>query len=106
MATNWWINNQGVNTLRGVHGDPTNPPIFPDDWIVNFLIHLAPAKKGFRELVPLMLPAEQERLYALVEANPRTLEADPDPDPQVIDDRFMASQNAPGVHDANRRWRR
>lgn len=105
MPRNWWFDNQGVNNLKGVENDPTNRIILPDDSIINFLLRSPQARRDFQALVPTMLPDEQERLNGIVARYPRVLFDDPMPDPQVVDDRFMASQNKPGFFDPNRRKR-
>jgi len=102
MAGNWWFDDQDRNNLAGIPGDPDNPAILPDHIIVEFLINVPVAKQDFQTLVPLMLPMEQARLNDLVARNPIALQPFPFND-QQIDDRFMASQNVPGVHDPNRR---
>jgi hypothetical protein len=102
---NWWVDNQGRNNLAGIPGDPDNPAVLPDYLIVDLLINIPLAKTDFQLLVPTMSPAEQVRLNGLVARYPITLQPFPFNDQQV-EDRFMASQNVPGVHDANRRKRR
>lgn len=105
MAGNWWFDNQGRNNLAGIPGDPDNPAILPDDVIVNLLINVPIAKRDFVALVPLMTAEEQDRLNGLVARNPLTLQPFPFND-QEVEDRFMKSQNTPGVHDPNNRRRR
>lgn len=106
MAQNWWIDNQGVNNLRGVYDDPDNPLILLDDQIIQFVLSNPQAQRDFFALVPTMLPGEQERLNGLVSSYPRMEIPNPYPDPQVIDDRFQARQNTTGVFfDPNRRRR-
>lgn len=102
MPGNWWYDNQGRNNLAGIPGDPDNPAVLPDYLIVEFLIRVPIAKRDFLAVVPLMSPAEQVRLNGLVARNPSTLKPFPFNDQQQ-EDRFMASQNRPGVHDPNRR---
>lgn len=98
----WWFDEQGRNNLSGVPGSPTNPAILPDHIIVEFLLQYPPAKEEFKKLVPLMLPEEQDRLNALVAANPLTLKNYPTDD-QVIDDQFMRAVNSGPIRDPNRR---
>lgn len=100
---NWWFDNQNVNNLKGVPGEDGNRVILPDETIIGFLLNNPTARRDFKAIVPTMLPAEQARLNGIVARNPRVLEKDPNPDPQVIEDRFMAQQNIPGFHDPNRR---
>jgi len=104
---NWWFDAQGRNTLKGVDDDPTNRPVLPVDSIIEFLLGNPFARRDFQLILPAMLPAEQERLNAIVEQNPRCLRDDPDPDPQVLSDQFMGALNKPiTFFDANRRTRR
>jgi hypothetical protein len=102
MPGNWWYDNQGRNNLAGIPGDPDNPAVLPDYLIVEILINVPIAKLDFQRVVPLMSPAEQERLNGLVARNPLTLQPFPFND-QRQEDLFMASQNRPGIHDPNRR---
>lgn len=105
MAGNWWFDNQNRNNLSGIPGDATNPAILPDHVILDLLINIPIAKTDFELLVPLMSAAEQVRLNGLTARNPIALQPFPFND-QQIEDRFMASQNVPGVHDPNNRRRR
>ena len=100
---NWWIDNQGINNLKGVPGDPTNRVVLPDESIIGFLISVPLARSGFKLLLPTMLPAEQVRLNGIVARNPRVLFNEPELDPGIQADRLMASFNIPGFHDPNRR---
>ncbi len=102
MAGNWWFDNQGRNNLAGIPGDLCNPAVLPDHIIVDILINVPIAKEDFKKIVPTMLPEEQTRLNCLVAMNPLTLQPFPFND-QQIDDRFMRSQNTPGIHDPNNR---
>lgn len=105
MATNWWIDPQGVNNLKGVPDDPTNPVILPDNSILDFLVNIPIAQQDFLKLLPAMLPAEQDRLNALIARNPRALEKYPNPDPQILSDELMNYLNRTSFrfHDPNRR---
>lgn len=102
---NWWYDNQGRNNLAGIPGDPENPAVLPDHIIVELLVSIPIAKQDFQSLVPGMRPDEQVRLNALVARNPLTLQPFPFND-QEVEDRFMRSQNVPGVHDPNNRRKR
>lgn len=102
---NWWFDNQGRNNLSGIPGDPDNPAILTDEVIVDLLINIPAAKRDFEALVPTMTSDEQERLNGLVARYPITLQPFPFND-QEVEDRFMRSQNYPGVHDPNNRRRR
>jgi hypothetical protein len=103
--TNWWIDELGVNNLRGVPGDPTNPVILSDDSILEFLLNIPLAQQDFLRTLPAMLPDEQIRLNAIVSRNPRALEKYPNPDPQILSDQFMNALNRTAFrfHDPNRR---
>ncbi len=100
---NWWFDDMGRNNLSGVPNTST-PPILTDDRIIEFLLQNPQARIEFRELLPTMLPAEQERLNGIVTKNPRVLLGYPI-DEQVIDDRFMNALNNSGFRDPNRRKR-
>jgi len=103
---NWWFDELGVNNLAGVPGDDSNRVILPDATIVQFLLGNPQARIDFQALVPTMLPEEQDRLNGIVARNPRVLQKDPDPDPQVVDDQFQNTLNRQGVfYDPNRRRR-
>lgn len=104
FAKQWWFDEQGRNNLSGVPGDLSNPPILPDHIIVEFLLTIPAARDNFRVLVPLMLPAEQERLNGLVARNPRTMK-NYAIDDQILDDRFMRAQDQGVHHDPNRKRR-
>lgn len=103
---NWWFDDQGVNNLKGVPGDDSNRVILPEHTIVQFLLDEPQARIDFQTILPTMLPTEQDRLNALIARNPRVLQKDPCPDPQVVDDRFQNTLNRQGVfYDPNRRKR-
>jgi hypothetical protein len=89
----WWIDDTGRNTLRGVAGDTNNPPILPDEFILDFLRTIPEARESFNRLYPTMLPAEQERLDPIA-ASARFLQ----PDIKAVDDGFQARQNTAGIH--------
>lgn len=61
----WWYNNSGLNLLKGVLGDETNPIRLPDASIVEFLRRIPAARDSFERLVPTMLEEEQVRLRQL-----------------------------------------
>lgn len=98
---NWWVDEQGRNNLCGVPGDPTNPTILEDLQIVEFLLTIPQAQIDFSQVVGTLLPAEQARLRALVEANPRTLL--PIVPEQTHEERFRRKMNEGYLHDPNRR---
>lgn len=88
----WWINNSGLNLLKGVEGDEDNPPRLSDAFIVDFLRRIPGARASFNRLVPNMLEEEQERLTALA-GSAQFLQSDP----QEFEDAFQARQNKAGV---------
>lgn len=101
---NWWFDEQGINNLRGVPGDPDNRPVLPDATIVQFLVENPQARIDFKAVVPTMLPAEQIRLNGLVTRNPRVLFAIQINDPQIESDIFQNTLNRQGAFfDPNRR---
>jgi len=65
MSTEFWINGEGQNMLKGLAGDATNPLMLSDEYIVEFLLHIPDARASFDRLYSTMLPAEQARLYVL-----------------------------------------
>jgi hypothetical protein len=73
---NFWIDSMGRNNLKGVPGDSSNPPILPNDQIWLFLNEYADARKGYREIVSLLLPEEQERLQAIIDSCPNIMDDD------------------------------
>lgn len=65
----WTMDN--VLGLKGVPGDPENPPLLSDAHILFALEHSRVARTEFNNLLPTLLPEEQERLNFLVSSNPR-----------------------------------
>ena len=88
----WWINDVGQNTLKGVHGDVDNPPLLPDDYIFTFPRNIPEARASFDRLYPTMLPEERERLDPISEGA-RFVQ----PDIKATEDAFQRSQNAVGI---------
>jgi hypothetical protein len=88
----WWIDNVGRNLLKGVHGDATNPPLLPDDYIFDFLRRIPAARDSFNRLYPTMLPEEKDRLD-LISEGALYLQ----PDIKATEDAFQRSQNAVGI---------
>lgn len=66
----YWIRPNGVNALKGVPGDLTNPPNTSDVDIIYALQHSRAARLDFEVVFPSLLPEEQARLTALIEDNP------------------------------------
>lgn len=89
----WWVDGAGRNLLRGVPGDEDNPPLLPEDYIIDFLRHVPAARESFNRLYPTMLPEERERLDILAQsAGNLTIS------PKTRSDRFQRSQNTVGIH--------
>lgn len=66
----YWIRPNGVNALKGVPGDLTNPPNTSDVDIIYALQHSRAARLDFEVVFPSLLPAEQDRLTTLINDNP------------------------------------
>lgn len=88
----WWINNSGLNLLKGAEGDDDNPRRLTDDQIIDFLRRIPAARDSFERLVPTMLEDEQERLRGLA-VSAFYLASDP----KTIEDAFQSRQNKAGV---------
>lgn len=89
----WWINNIGDNTLKGVEGDDCNPPRLPAAMIYDILREIPEARDSYNRLYPRMLPEERARLDEITQGIV-TYVVD---DPKFIEDNFQASQNTVGV---------
>ena len=76
-SDNFWINNNGVNTLKGVPDDPDNLPRLPDKYIVDAFSRTQQAHDDYYKLKPALLPEEQERIEALLAENPLLTEVVP-----------------------------
>lgn len=89
----FWINGEGQNMLKGVLGDVSNPPLLSDEYIVEFLLHIPDARTSFDRLFPTMLPEEQVRLSLLRNTAPTSMFLDP------VDatDRFQSTLNTSSV---------
>lgn len=94
---NYWIRKTGVNTLKGVEGDPDNPPLLPSYLILEFLSDgNQKARDDFLALLPSMSEEEQERLneiYAFSKA--------PQKYDQKIEDDFQSSMNKLSIRTSN-----
>lgn len=98
--SNWWVDSQGRNNLKGVPGDPSNPPVLSDGTILEFLKKYDVARADFFSLLPSMTAEEQERLNGLVSSNPSVLYSDPAP--QVREDRVQKKFNTAGIRTVGR----
>lgn len=94
---NWWINNSGLNLLKGVDGDRGNPIRLSDLYIVDFLRQIPAARDAFNRLVPNMLPDEQTRLRGIASAS-KFMQLDY----KAVEDNFQATLNTVGVHTSGR----
>lgn len=65
MSSEFWINDNGQNMLKGVAGDTSNPIMLPDEWVVDFLLRIPDARASFDRLYPDLLPGEKTRLEVL-----------------------------------------
>lgn len=99
--SNWWIDNTGRNTLKGVPGDDSNRPILTDDEIVSFLGRIPKARFDYLRLFPTMLPEEQDRLNEILDHHPfvrdKLIE-----DPQTNADKFSQSLNKGPIRTSGR----
>lgn len=105
MAKEWWINNVGQNTLKGVVDDDLNPIILKDEDIIEFLRRIPAARASFERIFPTLLLAEQERLAPLA----NYAFNNPYRDPSTESDAFQRSQNTAGIyttgpHGGGRGW--
>lgn len=88
----WWIFDNGTNSLKGVPGDVTNPPVLTDGQIFDFLRHIPEARKSLNRLYPTLLPEEQARLDPIIQGA-KFLQ----PDDKAASDLFMRRQNTDGI---------
>ncbi len=93
----WWLNNSGLNLLKGVEGDTSNQLRLSDIYIVDFLRRIPASRDSFERLVPNMLEDEQIRLRGLAQSANRL-----QPDLKAVEDAFQASQNKVGIHTTGR----
>jgi len=93
----WWLNNSGLNLLKGVEDDEDNPIRLSDEYIVDFIRRIPAARASFNILVPNMLEDEQVRLRRLA-----TAAVSMQGDPKDVEDAFQASQNKAGVYTTGR----
>ena len=86
---NYWIRENGQNTLSGVEGEEGNRPVLPDHLILEFLSDgNQKARDDFLKLLPLMSVTEKERLNVLWAYSMK-----PKKYPQQIEDSFQTSMN-------------
>jgi len=92
----WWYDDSGTNMLKGVDGDPDNPILLDDNFIVNFLSTIQASLDSFNRVVPNMLPDEQARLWPFLTGLPKYNYADP----LVFSDGLQNRWNRSGVRTA------
>lgn len=93
----WWFNNAGLNLLKGVAGDESNPLRLPDESIIQFLRNIPAARTSFNRLVPTMLEDEQIRLRAIASGSAKYLTSE-----YLYADNEQAVQNRMGVRTTGR----
>ncbi|MCH8517718.1 MAG: hypothetical protein LAT68_15455 [Cyclobacteriaceae bacterium] len=93
----WWRDVQGRNLLKGVPGDPDNPPLISEEWIIDFLARIPAARLSFNAVLPTLLPEEQERLLGILDRNP-FLKKGVRPDPTDQNDLLQNRANRAGVY--------
>ena len=99
-SVNFWVDDNGRNTLKGILGDPDNPAVLTDAFIVNGLNRTLKAVEDFNKILPTLLPEEQDRLNALITENPLLVKTLP---LESADDTLQRSFNAVPVYTLGRR---
>lgn len=66
----WWTWNNHYNGLAGVPGDPDNPAVLHEDYIIYSLKTSRVAVAQFERMFPTLLPEEQERLLDILDRHP------------------------------------
>ncbi len=100
-AQNYWITSTGYNTLKGVPGDASNPPVLDDDAILKALQRSQKAVDDFNKMLPLLLLEERQRLEVLVEENPQLVLPLYKP-AETRDARFMSAMTRIPVYTAGK----
>jgi len=98
MEREWWVDDSGINTLKGVPGDPTNPPMLREDYIFDFLRKIPAARDSYNRIYPTLLPEEKARLDLIVDGGALFLQ----PDIQGTEDNFQRRQNTAGIFTTGR----
>ena len=87
---NYWIRDNGQNTLKGVEGDMDNPAVLPDLLILDLLSEgNQKAREDFLAILPTMTQIEQDRLNNLY-----AFSTPPRVYPQDREDNFQSSMNS------------
>jgi len=68
--SNFWINDNGINSLKGDPDDPTNPVVLGDEFIVHALRSSIVARTDWCKMWPALTDGERRRLQAIVDENP------------------------------------
>lgn len=93
---NFWINKEGVNTLKGTHTNPLNKVRLPDHLIADFLINYPYSRDDFMSLFQTMLPEEQFRLQEIIDSYPGLFKNRKHD--QEIEDEFQTKANKSRVN--------
>ena len=94
----WWFNNSGLNLLKGVEGDESNPIRLSDVLIIDFLRRNPAARESFNRLVPNMLDEEQVRLRAIASGSAKYRYSDY----TQVEDNFQSLSNKVGIQTTGR----
>ena len=87
---NYWIRDNGQNTLKGIAGDMDNPAVLPDTLILDLLSEgNQKAREDYLTIVPTMTQTEQDRLNNLY-----AFSTPPRVYPQDREDQFQGSMNS------------
>ena len=72
MSGNFWINDNGINTLKGDPDAPTRAgqPVLNDEFIITALRSSLVARRDWNKIFPALSTPEQGRLNAIIEQNP------------------------------------
>ena len=93
---NFWINKEGVNTLKGTHTNPLNKVYLPDLMIAEFLVDYPQSREDFMNLFQTMLPEEQYRLQEIIDSHPNLFKERKHY--QEIEDTFQTKANKTRVN--------
>ena len=91
----YWTWNGSRNGLAGVEGDPSNPPVMHEDFIVYALHTSRIAQAQFSILFKRLLPEEQERLASILARHPMARKLVRDP--VAVNDRAQTKEAREGV---------
>jgi hypothetical protein len=95
--SNFWIREDGQNTLEGVEYDPNTKPVLPSHLILDLLSEdNQKARDDFLTILPTMTLDEQERLNEIF-----AISTKPKLYPQIQEDNFQSSMNNLRINNAN-----